>query len=314
MGEARRNCKPGGRRHSVQIERRPCPQRARGGCGSRSDASATAIASDGRARGARFAEVLRRAGLSGSDLERFVRWLEVALAVRAERRAPHKAPNDILTMIEGARDASDLEEAVWRAFLAAYFGRTSIAEGERDSAFDLLCAFAGRPYWTWSRVAAAPDAFKAWLEQRSTLIEQLTFGNHRKRRSKFTVASLWQVVESFFQAVARAGRSPAVWISTAPEALTDEDRFHELYGKVQAIRDFGRLGAFDFVELLSDLQIVRAEPRTCYLPGATGPLEGARRLWPGRPPRELDKLAAGLARDLGISPAVLEDALCNWQK
>jgi hypothetical protein len=103
-------------------------------------------------------------------------------------------------------------------------------------------------------------------------------------------------------------------MATGPAAKSDQDRFHELHCKALRLWDFGRLGAYDFVELLSDLRIVRAEPRTCYLQGATGPLEAARRIWPRRPPRELDQLAAQLARDLEVSPAILEDALCNWQK
>jgi len=77
---------------------------------------------------------------------------------------------------------------------------------------------------------------------------------------------------------------------------------------------FGRTGRFDFLALLLDLQLVSAEPASCYLRGSTGPLQGARKLWGKRPVSQLDYLAADLAQRLGISPIVLEDALCNWQK
>jgi hypothetical protein len=292
----------------------PGPDRARGGCGKISETESTVSTAQRAARGAQFSEVLARLGLRGDDLKSFVSWLEVAIAVKADRRKRHVDAGDILTLIEEARDAKDLDEAVWRAFLAAHFGRTSIARGERDSAFELLCGFTKKPLWTWSLVFRERGSLRAWLGSHRQEIEQLTFGNHRKRRSKFTVAKLWAVLESFLDAVERAGGSPAKWMATGPDAKTDQDRFHKLYCRVVGLLDFGRLGAYDFVELLSDLGIASAEPGTCYLQGATGPLAGARRIWPGRPPHELDQLAAQLARDLEVSPAILEDALCNWQK
>ncbi len=63
-----------------------------------------------------------------------------------------------------------------------------------------------------------------------------------------------------------------------------------------------------------NLDLILAEPRSCYLRDATGPLQGAKLLWGERLPKELDEMAAELSEWLDVSPIVMEDALCNWKK
>ena len=92
------------------------------------------------------------------------------------------------------------------------------------------------------------------------------------------------------------------------------DEFDALYRRLRPLKQFGRTGRFDFLILLLDLGLISAEPRSCYLRGATGPLKGAKKLWGDRLPKELDELAADLSDRLTVSPIVMEDALCNWQK
>ena len=92
------------------------------------------------------------------------------------------------------------------------------------------------------------------------------------------------------------------------------DEFDVLYRRLRPVTRFGRTGCFDFLVLLLDLGLISAEPRSCYLRGATGPLQGAKLLWGERLPRELDEMAAELSEWLDVSPIVMEDALCNWQK
>jgi hypothetical protein len=77
------------------------------------------------------------------------------------------------------------------------------------------------------------------------------------------------------------------------------------------------LGAFDFVVLPNDMKLVDAEPDSCYLTGRRrdrGSLAGAIKMFGDLRSAKLDKLAAELAKKLGISPVVLESALCDWNK
>ncbi len=92
------------------------------------------------------------------------------------------------------------------------------------------------------------------------------------------------------------------------------DEFDILYRRLRSVTRFGRTGRFDFLVLLLDLDLISAEPRSCYLRGATGPLQGAKLLWGERLPKELDEMAAELSERLDVAPIVMEDALCNWQK
>ena len=92
------------------------------------------------------------------------------------------------------------------------------------------------------------------------------------------------------------------------------DEFDIIDHRLRPLKQFGRTGRFDFLILLLDLGLISAEPRSCYLRGATGPLKGAKKLWGDRLPKELDELAADLSDRLTVSPIVMEDALCNWQK
>ncbi len=72
--------------------------------------------------------------------------------------------------------------------------------------------------------------------------------------------------------------------------------------------------------LLNDVKLISVAPAHCYLDDATGPFDGARKLWGKRGERrvdeiaELDRLCAELVTKLRISAIALEDALCDWQK
>ena len=137
-------------------------------------------------------------------------------------------------------------------------------------------------------------------------------GNHRKFESQ-QPACLWAVMRSFFDHVKNHGGKPSSLFEVST-ACDPGERFRVLYDRLQGLHKFGRLARFDFLVLLDDAELVDAKPDSCYLRRATGPLEGARRLWGKRPISELERLAADFAKRLRISPAALEDALCNWQK
>jgi hypothetical protein len=218
---------------------------------------------------------------------------------------------DIIWLIRKERDAGNLDEAVWRAFLATHFGRTSSQDKDRIySATKLLCSFGEKPFWTWKRIRRHNDAFRDWLRTERHKLATLKFGNHRKYESP-KPNSIYQTVDSFVQ-LALEFKSPAGLLNVDDDA---GDEFDVLYRRFRPIWRFGRTGKFDFLELLYDLKLIKHTANKCYLRGATGPRIGAKQLW-GESVSigMLEQRAIELADMLGVSKFVMEDCLCNWQK
>jgi Alpha-glutamyl/putrescinyl thymine pyrophosphorylase clade 3 len=223
--------------------------------------------------------------------------------------------DDIIGLIQIARESGDLNETVWRCFLAVHFGRMS-ADGDEatiQSASKLLCAFRDEPYWTWQRVSTNRESLRTWLIQHRSELQTLAYGNHRKMEAK-KPEIIWSVLESFLACADEFGGASGIISFDLPPQSDKAEVFDTLLKRLSSLWRFGRLGAFDFLGLLIDLKMLSADPVSCYLHGATGPLFGARKLWGKRPVKELDRFAAELANQLGVSPVALEDALCNWQK
>jgi len=220
---------------------------------------------------------------------------------------------DILRFIKEAQDAGDVDEALWRAFLAAHFGRPSAdTPNEIKSAGRFLCAFGERPTWTWTYVSAQGSAFINQLFAHEADLRTLRFGNHRKFRSQ-KPGAIAKVVMSFVQVVRDHGGSPSATF-TPEEGGTSQKGFDQLYHRFLEVNDFGRLGCFDLLCLLREMRLLNIQPGSCYLEGSTGPLKGARKLCGKRSPRKLNAIMDDLAARLGIPYAVMEDALCLWQK
>lgn len=262
--------------------------------------------------------VLKQQGVVASKQEqcRFVEFIDRSTRHRKlvkQRWAKNKLKDDdILRLIQIARDDGDLDEAIWRSFLAAHFGRSSAnaaIAGQIESAAILLCGFGSEPKWAWNKVVARPKRFRNWLYDHSDDLTSLSFGNHRKYESH-KPDLLWVVFESFFDMANDYG-GPAGIVAVDADC---DDQFHMLYRRLSSLHQFGRTGRFDFLVMLLDLGLISAEPQSCYLRGATGPRKGAVRLWGKRGIGELEKLAVELSERVGVSPVVVEDALCNWQK
>jgi hypothetical protein len=92
--------------------------------------------------------------------------------------------------------------------------------------------------------------------------------------------------------------------------------FDLIYVSMDQVFRFGRTARFDFLTLLSRLQLLPIAPSRAYLQNATGPLHGAKLLFGGSPatPLVLDQRLTDLDHHLRLGPDTLEDALCNWQK
>ena len=181
-----------------------------------------------------------------------------------------------------------------------------------QGAGEFLCAFGTSPYWTWMRVFSDIHSFRSWLIKNSEKLKALSFGNHRKYEAKKPLI-LHGVVASFLDCVKNNGDTPKSAFRTSNHG-GPEANFHALYHSLKNVFRFGRTGAFDLLCLLGNIDILRVRAGSCYLPGSTGPLKGARKLWGMRPPKELGRLADSKAQALGIPFEVFEDALCMWQK
>lgn len=248
------------------------------------------------------------------ERDRFAGFLEESVRVREmeKQRSAVRDRSDIISMIVAAHQAEECDEAIWRSFLATHFGRASAShniENQIESSSNLLCGFGVEPKWTWNEVQKNRKLFRDWLYDHQDELRSLSFGNHRKYESK-KADSLWNVIESFIDLADEYGGPMGIFMLDAE----GDDPFHTLYRRLSKLHRFGRTGRFDFLVLLMDLKLIPAEPKSCYLQGATGPKQGAIRLWGERPIGELEWLATEIAVECGVSPIVVEDALCNWQK
>jgi hypothetical protein len=224
---------------------------------------------------------------------------------------------DVVRWIAEARDAGETDEAFWRASVAAHFGRLSALEGsvrQAESAGRFLCGFGQKPHWTWQRVASDLDGLRDWLDDHAEQLLSLQFGNHRHFESH-QPTDLYRVIRSFVDWVNDHGHgSPEAAFATA-QAADSEARFDILYHRLRdGVDRFGRLGAFDFVDLLGDMDLLIVRPGSPYLADASGPWTGALLVWGSRPVGELDACATELAARLKVPVQAIEDALCNSQK
>ena len=270
---------------------------------------------------ARIAEVLAQQGVEQSPLEvsRFAAFVDRSeryhRAWRQKLAMAHRlGSKDILYWIAEARDTGDRDEALWRGFLAAHFGRSSAdprAPAQMESAARLLCGFEATPMWTWPRVSSDLTSFRMWLIRHADELQTLRFGNHRKYESK-RPEHLFEVIAGFVEWVHESGGDPHQAFSV--EADDPESRFRPLYISLSKLKRFGRTGAFDLLALFADMELLDVRPESSYLVGSTGPRAGARLLWGRRSDADLERLANEMAEQLHVSPLIMEDALCNWQK
>jgi hypothetical protein len=234
----------------------------------------------------------------------------------ADRADPNSARFDAERAVAYHVQNKDYEEAIWLVFLMTHLARPADTGWLR-----LKDIYGGRGSgtWTWNVVSANPKAFSDWVYQNSKAIRG-KFGNHRKYESlekgtkrefatvlKTYIALVGPSQVSFFaQAVRDAGNSPGVI-------------FDHLYRKLDAVLSFGRLAKFDYLALIGRYGLAPISPGSAYLSGATGPASGARLLFLGGPnaaasPKDLQTWLDELDSTLHVGMAVMEDALCNWQK
>ena len=217
----------------------------------------------------------------------------------------------------------NIDEAFWLVFLSVHFGKNR-RTGWR-LAREVYGVLGTAPAWDWARVSQNPQAFRQWLAAHRATLQGADgvarhFGNHRKYQSldAHSASGTGAAVESYVRWVAPPRTHPQL-IADAQTAVGQDRRqvFDYLYRSMKVVASFGRMAKFDYLTMVGKLGLAPIEPGSAYMPGATGPLTGARLLF-GKPKAgaaNLDGKLVQLDGDLKLQfgMQVLEDALCNWQ-
>jgi hypothetical protein len=127
-------------------------------------------------------------------------------------------------------------------------------------------------------------------------------------------------ISSYVDWVDRFGSQENAFQTFVADAEGDEyAAFAALYDSLRAIRGFGRTARFDFLCMLQKVGVAPIAPGRAYLQDSTGPLRGAALMLRGNAKAtknkgELDNALCDFGAALGLTPNVMEDAVCNWQK
>ncbi|MFM9850227.1 MAG: hypothetical protein ACKVP3_24105 [Hyphomicrobiaceae bacterium] len=280
-------------------------------------------------------EVLHLPGLSPADhidclVEQLVdslRRVEYVFRVRdgnhdSRRTDPSSDLFDPLKAAVLHHRRGNVDEAFWLVFLATHFGKS--AESNWRLVADVYGRLGGEEHWDWTTISACPGSFRDWLGANLHLLKGKgrRFSNHRKYQSLRAEAKngLAAVVESYVAWISPP-RTHQALIRQIHERVGQNPKevFEVLYQSMSAVRQFGRLGRFDYLTMLSKLGLAPIEAGSAYIGEGTGPLRGARLLFAGsaedkRLDRELDDRALQLESHLMVGMQVIEDAICNWQK
>lgn len=210
----------------------------------------------------------------------------------------------------------NIDEASWLIFLMTHFARRP------DTGWLRLQDVYGRlgaGIWNWASVTADPAAFYQWLTANWQNIRG-AFGNHRKYESLRPTAKrpMALAVQGYLDWVGPGGHRKFFADAVQAAGNNPHSIFDHLYRTLRVV-SFGRLAKFDYLSLIGRFGIAPIEAGSAYLDGATGPGRGARLLFDGDSTSatgnevlqvKLDQLDGRLL----VGMAVMEDALCNWQK
>lgn len=216
-----------------------------------------------------------------------------------------------------------IDEACWLVFLFVHFGKHRRGSWAYPRAIYGRLA-AGGARWDWPHVSANPSGFRHWLHAHMDRVSRLPggFGNHRKYESldPFSEHGTGAAVESYVRWVNPPRTHSELLAEIAAKAPQGQtEAFDRLYHSMNAVKRFGRTARFDYLCMLSKLDLAPIQAGSTYMHNATGPLRGARLLFGGDrkapiSPGDLDRWLVELDEELAVGMQALEDSLCNWQK
>lgn len=211
-------------------------------------------------------------------------------------------------------DNNELDEAAWLIFLAIWFGKA------KPGKWNLVRTFYSGTnsgfVWTWDNIIQNRNQFVAWINREGQNVKgNRKFGNHRKYE---TIRNITRSIDTYKNWVGDH-LSHRTLLTNAQNQVggNNFDVFDYLYNSIDAVFRFGRMAKFDYLCMLGKLGIMPIEPGSTYLRGATGPYNGAKRLFGnrlniGQLEQRMDAL--GFHLTIPFSMQIIEDAVCNWEK
>lgn len=211
------------------------------------------------------------------------------------------------------------DDAYWLVYLATHFGKHKFDGWNLTE--DFYGKFRQGGVWDWASASQYPMAISNWLEENYPHVTSAgrsrRFGNHRKFETlKPGSKGTGHAVATYIRWVTEHGSHQAL-IGDVQRRVgqNPKDIFAYIYDDLENVAKLGRLGKFDLLCNLSNLLIAPIFPDKAYIAQSTGPKAGARLLFGNSLSTvKLETACAELAEHLDVSPQVIEDALCNWQK
>ncbi|MBY3233380.1 hypothetical protein HFO17_02180 [Rhizobium laguerreae] len=236
--------------------------------------------------------------------------------VPARKADPNSGSFDAERAVAFHMQNGNVEEAAWLVFLMTHFARPASSGWLR---LRQVYGRLGEGIWDWQTVTANPQAMINWLAAYWMNIEG-KFGNHRKYESlrPDSNRSFGDVLQSYVDWIGPAGHQAFFAVMIQKSGNNPATIFDALYRSMK-VKTFGRLAKFDYLALIGRYGIAHIEPGSAYFKGATGPASGARLLFTGShsgaaTEAQLQSWVDELDAGLHVGMAVMEDALCNWQK
>lgn len=262
-------------------------------------------------------EVLSRQIVASLRREDYFQIIQSRGNVEAFRADPHHHLFEAELGVVHLLGVGETDEAAWLIFLMTYFGKPE-TEGWRR--LQDVYGGLGAQKWSWDMVSNDPAAFADWLVQNWQAIGG-KFGSHRKYESLKPEADkpIAPAMLSYIDWILAEGGHAQKFASLIQQAGNDPHVIFDAFYEAIPVRGFGRLGRFDWVSMLARYHFTPAAPGQAYLPGATGPTNGAKLLFYGDRKakvslRQVQSMLDDLDDKLKVGMTVLEDALCNWQK
>lgn len=255
------------------------------------------------------------------DSKRRIEYLQI-ISIRARSAnlsTPFSGSFQPLAGAAAMHKAGKVDDAYWLVYLATHFGKHK-ADGWNLTE-DIYGRFGQGGVWNWASASNDPQAMANWLEANYPHVTSAgrprRFGNHRKFETLKPGPKGTGYALATYIAWIKAHGSHQAMIESAQANVgqNPQEVFAYLYKDLNNISKLGRLGKFDLLCNLSNLQIAPIYPDKGYINESTGPRLGARLLFGNNSAMpELESACNDLAKCLDVSPQVIEDSLCNWQK
>ncbi|MBY3116687.1 alpha-glutamyl/putrescinyl thymine pyrophosphorylase clade 3 protein [Rhizobium laguerreae] len=235
--------------------------------------------------------------------------------VDASKADPNSGTFDTERAVTYHIQNNNIEEAAWLIFLMTEFARPASGWQRLQDVYGKL----GTGIWDWKTVSANPNAMIDWLAKNWRRIGG-KFGNHRKYESlrPNSNRSFEKVLTSYLKWIGPHGHR-RFFADLVRNNGNDPGILFDVLYKSMRVATFGRLARFDYLSLIGRYGIAPIEASSAYLETATGPASGVRLLFLGSrtnkgSDHQLQFWLDALDKDLKVGMAVMEDALCNWQK